>query len=386
MNAPESKVKTLAALALAARVALWAATYADAAAEEALDAVRRKQEEQKAQLKAEAAAKAALTPRTPSVFRKLSRKPTATPETQGNQEGISAQGDSRKPSVSHARVVTSPATKSRKLSNGLRGSLSPSTVGRRKISRQARNKIDLQMRMHNVREVQSLYKDIGLKPKHKKHSDSDSSVSSTDVDSETRHRRRRRRRRKENDGSNKMLLHPEAQEQMIQKFAAVAANAARQQITGLLQQQQAALHAQHQAVASVLHNVEMRKSELKEESERAAQQRATEVAARAAALAAQVGVAAAESAARKVGAACVKCKAAYRRADSLSVIAMADLSGEKFLPSDDYGMSLHWMGATKHPGLGFGTDSASDESDNEAIARASKYLYFDALATNETDV
>ena len=131
----------------------------------------------------------------------------------------------------------------------------------------------------------------------------------------------------------------------------------------------------------------MRKSELKEESERAAQQRATEVAARAAALAAQVGVAAAESAARKVGAACVQVQqAAHRRADSLSVIAMADLSGENFLFGDDYGMGLHWMGATQQPGLEHGKDSTSDESDNEAIARASNYLYFDALVTNETDV
>ncbi len=65
---------------------------------------------------------------------------------------------------------------------------------------------------------------------------------------------------------------------------------------------------------------------------------------------------------------------------------MADLSGENFLFGDDYGMSLHWMGATQQPGLEHGKDSTSDESDNEAIARASKYLYFDALATNETDV
>ena len=58
MNAPDVKAKALAANALAARMALWAAACADKAAEEAFHAIHQKKREEKERRKSEAAARA----------------------------------------------------------------------------------------------------------------------------------------------------------------------------------------------------------------------------------------------------------------------------------------------------------------------------------------
>ena len=85
-------------------------------------------------------------------------------------------------------------------------------------------------------------------------------------------------------------------------------------------------------------------------------------------------MAAADYAARKVLAANVEVSlAAHRRADEVSLIAMADFTGENTWIGDDYGLSMEWMRATHQPGLEQGKDS-SDESDDEVIFHAGRYL------------